>query len=477
MTYLNEITANKKFLKDLDYSIMRIPNYQRPYCWDRKNVQVLLESVLQNINKTEYRIGSIILNPDNGKLYIVDGQQRITTFYLIAKALDLNFPFENARFIHKSSKHKIFDNYQYIQSWIDNRLQDDELKKKFVVFFSSKCSVNEIVVPDISEAFQMFDSQNGRGKELEAHNLLKAYHLRAIDGNNSETFVINDSKKEIDRNWESIVSNKHEDETCLMSYLLNSLFRIRQWCRNSNYAIDFTKKSLSEFKGTQISGNNVKLPFQNMGLLMFLYGKGTMEENFRKRYEEEPITEGLFMNIIMQIVNGSLFFEYVNTYHRLYKRLLVDESETLKEFRENYNKYCLYKKHEGAGDTYIRNVYIALLLLVFDRFGEEGVKCIYKHLYATVYRVRLQQKAVYYETMAKYPFKLFNAIITATEVNGLDFGDSDLLEIGCKYIRKEIIEFIITQCKEYRYKIVNELDNDDQKKEFENILSKTANRI
>ena len=37
-----------------------------------------------------------------------------------------------------------------------------------------------IELSDISEAFQFFDSQNARGKDLEAHDLLKAYHLREM---------------------------------------------------------------------------------------------------------------------------------------------------------------------------------------------------------------------------------------------------------------------------------------------------------
>ena len=32
----------------------------------------------------------------------------------------------------------------------------------------------------------MFDSQNGRGKELEAYNLLKAYHIRAMELNGQD---------------------------------------------------------------------------------------------------------------------------------------------------------------------------------------------------------------------------------------------------------------------------------------------------
>ncbi len=35
-------------------------------------------------------------------------------------------------------------------------------------------------VKRLSEAFQLFETQNGRGKPLEAYNRLKAYHIRAM---------------------------------------------------------------------------------------------------------------------------------------------------------------------------------------------------------------------------------------------------------------------------------------------------------
>lgn len=37
-----------------------------------------------------------------------------------------------------------------------------------------------ITVDRIEEAFQLFDSQNMRGRALDPHDLLKAYHLRAM---------------------------------------------------------------------------------------------------------------------------------------------------------------------------------------------------------------------------------------------------------------------------------------------------------
>ena len=55
ITY-KEIHAEKKFLKELDFSAFEIPRYQRPYCWERKNVQLLLDCILQNLHKKEYGI-------------------------------------------------------------------------------------------------------------------------------------------------------------------------------------------------------------------------------------------------------------------------------------------------------------------------------------------------------------------------------------------------------------------------------------
>ena len=44
-----------------------------------------------------------------------------------------------------------------------------------------------LTVTELTEAFQLFDSQNTRGKALYPHDLLKAYHLREISDMDEET--------------------------------------------------------------------------------------------------------------------------------------------------------------------------------------------------------------------------------------------------------------------------------------------------
>ncbi len=64
-----------------------IPPYQRPYSWEKGNVEQLLEDVWEayEADDEEYFIGSLItIEKDKGRHYdVVDGQQRLTTLNLI----------------------------------------------------------------------------------------------------------------------------------------------------------------------------------------------------------------------------------------------------------------------------------------------------------------------------------------------------------------------------------------------------------
>ena len=64
-----------------------IPLYQRPYSWEKGNVEQLLDDVWDSFeaNDEEYFIGSLItIERSKDKLYdVVDGQQRLTTLNLI----------------------------------------------------------------------------------------------------------------------------------------------------------------------------------------------------------------------------------------------------------------------------------------------------------------------------------------------------------------------------------------------------------
>ena len=189
------IEAQLVYIKQLSFDRFRIPVYQRPYVWSCECALQLLGDIRESLDtgRQEYRIGSLILHElDNGELDIIDGQQRITTLLLILKALEhTGIDSERLVFMHEESFAHIRENYHAITTWFQQNGRNG-----FEEYLWNRCRFTVITVaaPYISEAFQMFDSQNGRGKELKTYNLLKAYHLRAMDTDE-------EAKKCCDRRW------------------------------------------------------------------------------------------------------------------------------------------------------------------------------------------------------------------------------------------------------------------------------------
>ncbi len=73
-----------------------VPDYQREYVWTEKEVHQLLEDINEQIDAGsthEYFIGTILVSPTAQKnhLEIIDGQQRLTTFFLLLCALKQRF--------------------------------------------------------------------------------------------------------------------------------------------------------------------------------------------------------------------------------------------------------------------------------------------------------------------------------------------------------------------------------------------------
>lgn len=81
--------ADERTISDVLTNQIRyeIPAYQRPYSWEKGNVEQLLDDVWEAYegNDEEYFIGSLItIEREKGHLYdVVDGQQRLTTLNLI----------------------------------------------------------------------------------------------------------------------------------------------------------------------------------------------------------------------------------------------------------------------------------------------------------------------------------------------------------------------------------------------------------
>ncbi len=97
----NEVKGVDRPLKDILatalVSYYQIPDYQRPYQWTEKNCEKLLDDLFEDYEEdreSDYFCGSLVLiaigtdSATNAKTYdVVDGQQRLSTFILLAKVL------------------------------------------------------------------------------------------------------------------------------------------------------------------------------------------------------------------------------------------------------------------------------------------------------------------------------------------------------------------------------------------------------
>lgn len=225
----SDVDARKIKVSDLmSLPNLHIPEYQRPYRWTTKNVEQLFADInnARANGKQDYLIGSVIIHKkEDNTLDIVDGQQRITTLYLIAKALNYKVPLPHLAFNHADSFFHIHENNAFIHEWVELNLAKSD-RQNFLDYIFGNCQVVEVTVKLLHEASQLFETQNGRGKELEAYNLLKAYHIRAMTSSSRK------EKIDCDVRWEdaAMYADKNNTPRDLLRQLINEhLYRCRLW--------------------------------------------------------------------------------------------------------------------------------------------------------------------------------------------------------------------------------------------------------
>ncbi|WP_397538163.1 DUF262 domain-containing protein [Rummeliibacillus pycnus] len=89
------IEVNKQSVKQLletgKVNKFIIPEYQRPYAWADEQIQTLFEDLVEyteNDNESTYFLGTIVsYENENYEQEIIDGQQRITSLFLLLRAL------------------------------------------------------------------------------------------------------------------------------------------------------------------------------------------------------------------------------------------------------------------------------------------------------------------------------------------------------------------------------------------------------
>lgn len=441
-----------------------IPEYQRPYKWTTRNVGELLNDILLHKNKKAYRLGTLVLHEAKDKdkkliLNIVDGQQRTLTLTLIALAIleqkaeilekiDNKRSLENykpklsgMKFENEISQFNFGNNYREIERRVR------EFDRQTIQFFFNKCELVEVTLTDVSEAFQFFDSQNARGKDLEPHDLLKAFHLREM---NSLPDAV---KKESIVEWEAMPTNE------LSSIFGDYLYRIRNWSRSKS-ARYFTKNDVDVFKG--ISPDVTRnFPYTQMSRIAHFYVEQYNSEfhrNIDGQHMEYPF------QIAEPIINGKRFFEMISHYKKLRKAIralpiTIDGSlkidftstETLagKIFKK-INSNDDYPERHRTGDKYVRNIFDCAVMMYVDKFGTYEFHRVAEKLFVLCFSLRLRRQAVQLASADNHVVDGINIFKIIRDANS----PQDILGISLPVEPKQIYkqpEAILGLFKELKY--------------------------
>ncbi len=377
---------------NIDFNKLSIPPYQRPYKWTSKNVNQLITDIITFKNKKQYRLGTLVLH--NGE--IVDGQQRIITLVLIIKKMyellddskkkeyykeslfKINAFAASAQFFNKYSLHNIVENIHAIEE------RKTDFDDKLLDFVLSKCEFVVIELGNISEAFQFFDSQNARGKDLEAHDLLKAYHLREM------TTMTDYDSQNIDL-WQ-------QQNTDVLKDVFLMLYRAKRWSKGKS-ARYFTKNNTDEFKGISLREEK-HYPFYQMEVIAHIFSE--MYYNNPIRQIDKNCMEYPF-NLDVQVINGSRFFDMLRHYLVLYNA--IKSSSIFSKGGQAAEVISCINNYEGmsrTGDQYVRAMFDTLVLYYIDRFGKEELDKIIPKFFIWSYTLRLLSLAVQRASIDNY---------------------------------------------------------------------------
>lgn len=193
-----------------------IPRYQRAYAWEEKEIEQLIDDICDdNDPKRDYYIGSLIVARrkagDEVEYEVIDGQQRLTTIYLLLQCLLDEGYFSRGEVsvgeaLSFDCRSKSNCTLAYIrgdaqksegkEELLDQSilLAVDIIKKKLAREFGDRVEdqkkfvdrlkhvvLYRIEVPEHTDLNRYFEIMNTRGEQLEQHDILKARLMNYLD--------------------------------------------------------------------------------------------------------------------------------------------------------------------------------------------------------------------------------------------------------------------------------------------------------
>lgn len=206
-----------------------IPIYQRLYSWGKKEIEKLLQDISDTLKTSpngSYYIGNLTINYNKTTNYldIIDGQQRMTTLWLLgliiskrtngsnwegfltkddknliyftaregdnqylSNLLKTNTPEDDHTINNSTINVKMYEAIKVISDYLTS-LSEEQKIKDFAEFVFNNVKMAAIYLPEEIDLNKYFEDMNNRGLQLEAHHIIKARILNKIDPSKHEIY-------------------------------------------------------------------------------------------------------------------------------------------------------------------------------------------------------------------------------------------------------------------------------------------------
>lgn len=189
---LEERSIYQIYMDGREPMMYQIPIYQRNYAWEDDEITALIKDVHDSFNKDKnapYYIGTLVTyKRGDFEFEVIDGQQRLTTIYLILKAMNIDglsnkLTYSARKVSAETIKNlpnfgeevdwSIKNGFSYAQKAINAIVSENELKE-FEQYFLHNVRIIHYSVPKDVDLNHYFEVMNSRGEQLEKHEIVKS---------------------------------------------------------------------------------------------------------------------------------------------------------------------------------------------------------------------------------------------------------------------------------------------------------------
>lgn len=333
----NQILLETKLVSDIKGTFY-VPSYQRGYRWGEDEVLRLLNDVYSN-GKKNYCLQPVVVRKNADSYELIDGQQRLTTIYLIYRYMKNVNPFfsepafnliyetrdNSAKFLQTIDLSRREENidfwfianaYETIKKWFEEDMQIRVLH--VFEYFKEDVKIIWYEVGEKEDAISLFTRLNIGKIPLTSAELVKAMFLSS-DGKSK---MDREKQEEISLQWDNMEKELHDDS---LWYFLTNRTNARYQTR-----IDLILDLISEKPADNREKYYTFFKIDELGKTM------SLDELWRKIQQTFLVLKDWYENHELYHKIGYLIASEMQTLQSIFK---ISAGKTKQEFRAVLDSY------------------------------------------------------------------------------------------------------------------------------------------